>query len=667
MAGFKEYHRVRRARPRRAGAAGRGHGRGGARGGDRAGRGAESGAQRGRHQGLRPGAGRRRARHDRAAPLAGVPFLLKDLGGAQAGVPMSAGSRFFAHAVAPVDAEIVVRHKRAGLMILGRTNTPEFGLSATTEPVVFGPTRNPWDLARTPGGSSGGSAAAVAARMVPVAHASDGGGSIRIPASCCGLFGLKTTRDRNTYAPYAGEGLAGCAVEHVVSRSVRDSAAVLDATAGPGVGDPYFAAAARAAVPRGGRGGARAGCGSRSPPRPSTACRCIPTASPPRSRPRRLCEELGHRGRGGRARLRRRRARPQLQPHLRGQCRRQHLRCARARSAASRTPDGLRAGDLGDGRAGARRSARRTTSRCSTGCTASAARSRAFFETYDVLLTPTLAEPPVELGVLDMMSEDLAAYSERLWRFTPFTYPFNVTGQPAMSVPLAWNGAGLPIGVHFVGRYGDEATPVPARRASSSRRGPGPTAARPSPRVIASPGGLPPSSAGRGCCCWRRSLAAISLAGCARAAIRRSCRATRPRGRRWSGSRPARSTTSPAGPIRATRSRARRPTTGSRPLELPSVGENGQPGNLVTARYYEGKRSGAKPLVIVLPIWGIHDYPSNDHLGRPAESAAPATINVLQILGERPLFDWQAIGGADERGRVLRPRSIGWSTASSPP
>src|ERR687898_2335544 len=178
---------------------------------------------------------------DGAAPFAGAPFLLKDLGGAQAGVPLSAGSRFFAHAAAPVDAEIVVRHKRAGLMILGRTNPPEFGLSATTEPVLFGPTRNPWDLGRTAGGSSGGSAAAVAARLVPLAHASDGGGSIRIPASCCGLFGMKTTRNRNTLAPYAGESLAGCSVEHVVSRSVRDSAAALDATAGPAPGDPYFA------------------------------------------------------------------------------------------------------------------------------------------------------------------------------------------------------------------------------------------------------------------------------------------------------------------------------------------------------------------------------------------------------------------------------------------
>src|SRR5918994_6777830 len=146
---------------------------------------------------------------DPAAPFAGVPFLLKDLGGAQAGVPLSGGSRFFAHVPAPADSEIVKRHKRAGLMILGRTNTPEFGLSATTEPVLFGPTRNPWDLSRSPGGSSGGSAAAVAARLVPMAHANDGGGSIRIPASCCGVFGLKPTRARNPLGPDFGDMFSG--------------------------------------------------------------------------------------------------------------------------------------------------------------------------------------------------------------------------------------------------------------------------------------------------------------------------------------------------------------------------------------------------------------------------------------------------------------------------
>jgi Asp-tRNA(Asn)/Glu-tRNA(Gln) amidotransferase A subunit family amidase len=186
---------------------------------------------------------------DRDAPFAGVPFLLKDLGGALAGVPLTGGSRFFANAPAPADAEIVTRHKRAGLMILGRTNTPEFGLSATTEPVLFGPTRNPWDLTRSAGGSSGGSAAAVAARMVPLAHASDGGGSIRIPASCCGLFGMKTTRSRNTMAPYAGESLAGS-----WTRSARR----------PGV------------------------CASRSPLRPSAARRWTRTASRP-PKPARSC------------------------------------------------------------------------------------------------------------------------------------------------------------------------------------------------------------------------------------------------------------------------------------------------------------------------------------------------------------------------------------------
>jgi amidase len=392
---------------------------------------------------------------DGAAPFAGVPFLLKDLGGAQAGVPLSAGSRFFAHAPAPANAEIVNRHKRAGLMILGRTNTPEFGLSATTEPVLFGPTRNPWDLARTPGGSSGGSAAAVAARMVPLAHASDGGGSIRIPASCCGLFGMKTTRNRNTLAPYAGEGLAGCSVEHVVSRSVRDSAAALDATAGPAPGDPYYAppparpfldevgtppARLRIALTTKAFGGA--------PVHPD----CVAAAEASA----RLCQDLGH-------------VVEEASPAFDVEGLDVNYNRIFAAWAAANVQ--LRARALGKepdpagfewvtwamvelGRQIAAPDYVMMVHRLH-----GISREIAwFFETYDVLLTPTLGEPPVELGVLDMMSEDLGAYTERLWRFSPFTYPFNVTGQPAMSVPLAWNPAGLPIGVHFVGRYGDEAT-----------------------------------------------------------------------------------------------------------------------------------------------------------------------------------------------------------------
>ena len=174
-------------------------------------------------------------------PFTGVPYLLKDLGVLYAGAVTTWGSRLFANYVADHDSEITVRLKRAGLVIFGKTNTPELGLSASTEPRLFGPTRNPWNPGRSAGGSSGGAAAAVASGMLPMAHATDGGGSIRIPASCCGLFGLKPTRARNPMGPDQGEGWSGASVGHAVTRSVRDSAALLDATSGPDVGDPYWA------------------------------------------------------------------------------------------------------------------------------------------------------------------------------------------------------------------------------------------------------------------------------------------------------------------------------------------------------------------------------------------------------------------------------------------
>ena len=175
-------------------------------------------------------------------PFAGVPYLLKDLIAEYAGTALGEGSAFLAgHYTADRDSELVARLKRAGLIVLGKTNTPEFGLVPTTEPSLTGPTRNPWDRARTPGGSSGGSAAAVAAGMVAMAHANDGGGSIRVPASCCGLVGLKPTRGRNPLAPHYGDAASGLVVEHAVTRSVRDAAALLDATAGPAPGDPYWA------------------------------------------------------------------------------------------------------------------------------------------------------------------------------------------------------------------------------------------------------------------------------------------------------------------------------------------------------------------------------------------------------------------------------------------
>ena len=175
------------------------------------------------------------------APFRGVPFLLKDLLGNCSGVPTTCASRFLDGVPANHDSELVMRFRRAGLIPIGKTNCSEFGLLPTTEPHLHGACRNPWNTDRSSGGSSGGSAAAVAAGIVPVAHASDGGGSIRIPASCCGLVGMKPTRARNTFAPLIGDVMNGLVVEHAVSRSVRDSAALLDCTAGPGIGDPYVA------------------------------------------------------------------------------------------------------------------------------------------------------------------------------------------------------------------------------------------------------------------------------------------------------------------------------------------------------------------------------------------------------------------------------------------
>jgi amidase len=166
-------------------------------------------------------------------PFAGVPFLLKDLLAGYGGVRMTSGSAFLRDFIPAHDSELVARYKRAGLIIVGKTNTPEFGIMPTTEPALFGPSRNPWDTTKATGGSSGGTAAAVASLMVPFAHGNDGGGSIRIPASCCGLFGLKPTRARNPLGPDFGDMFSGLVAEHALTRSVRDSAALLDATSGP--------------------------------------------------------------------------------------------------------------------------------------------------------------------------------------------------------------------------------------------------------------------------------------------------------------------------------------------------------------------------------------------------------------------------------------------------
>ena len=390
-----------------------------------------------------------------SGPFTGVPYLLKDLGALYTGAPTSYGSALFDGNIADHDSEITARMKRAGLVIFGKTNTPEMGLSPSTEPKRFGATKNPWNLAYSAGGSSGGAAAAVASGIVPMAHATDGGGSIRIPASCCGLFGMKPTRARNPLGPDAGEGWGGASVGHAVTWSVRDSAALLDATAGPDVGDPYWA------PPPAGPFLAEVG---RAPGRLRIALTTAafndhavdPECADAARAAAKLCESLGHTVEE---------ARPQIDAQALGLAVRivigANVRAAlEARAAALGRP--LAETDV----------ERVTWGRVLEGVKFTAweyARSigiihrtgRAvarFFTTYDVLLSPTMCRPPQRLGVLNMSSTDDAAYLDAVLASVGFTSLFNNSGNPAMSVPLATSRDGLPIGIQFAGRFGDEAT-----------------------------------------------------------------------------------------------------------------------------------------------------------------------------------------------------------------
>ncbi|MCZ6546231.1 MAG: amidase [Chloroflexi bacterium] len=387
-------------------------------------------------------------------PFRGVPFLLKDLGTPYAGQPMSSGSGLFAEFVADHDSELVSRWTAAGLVIFGRTTSPEFGLTSTTESRLHGETHNPWDLERTPGGSSGGSAAAVAAGVLPIASASDGGGSIRIPASCCGLFGMKPTRGRNPSGPDVGEGWAGMSTAHAVSRSVRDSAALLDATAGPDVGAPYWAQPpARPFLEEVGvdPGKLRIGYvleafnGSEVDPA------CLAAVADAAE----LCAGLGH----------------DVEPVAVELDRESWGRAsALIVTTSTRVTVEDRAKDLGreatpdDVERWTWRSA--TTEEATAGDYARAVRDvhavgrqvNRYFEEYDVLLSPTMAVPPLELGRLSLDREDQAAFRDDIVRTIGFTSLFNASGNPAMSVPLFWNEEGLPIGLQFAGRYSDEAT-----------------------------------------------------------------------------------------------------------------------------------------------------------------------------------------------------------------
>jgi Asp-tRNA(Asn)/Glu-tRNA(Gln) amidotransferase A subunit family amidase len=387
---------------------------------------------------------------DPGAPLAGVPFLLKDFLALYRGVPTSGGARFFAGDAAPIDSELVARYRRAGLTVIGKASTSEFAIAASCETRLFGSTRNPWDSSLSPGGSSGGSAAAVAARMVPAAHATDGGGSIRIPASACGLFGLKPSRGRISMAP-AGEGLGGCAAEHVVSRTVRDSAALLDATAGALAGDPYTApppARPYAVEVETDPPNLTVAYSDETPDGTQIAFECRQALREAAQ----LLESLGHRLVPATPKVDWEALDRAFFAVMAVQTRRVMALRAGGRpfGADDFEPVTWAMAEAGQRFSGTdyleaiqnfHRIGRETAP---------------FFASHDLLLTPTLAMLPPKLGHLSTATPDLESYLKRTFAFAPFTRLFNVTGQPAMSVPLHWTAAGLPVGIQLVGPYGAE-------------------------------------------------------------------------------------------------------------------------------------------------------------------------------------------------------------------
>jgi amidase len=407
------------------------------------------------------------------AVFTGVPFLIKDLGLTYQGEPENWGSRYLQNYVPDYDGELAKRFRQAGILVLGKTNVPELGLSFHTEPAAFGPCHNPWHLDKTPGGSSGGAAAAVAAGMVPLAHANDGGGSIRIPASCCGLFGLKPSRGRIPLGPDIGKGWQGCVTSHVVSKSVRDSAAMLDAIAGSDLGAPFI-----------------------EPPRPDSflqqcqqpphklrigviqqpifpAKKLHPHCSQALEETIALCSSLGH-------------SLEPIQLHEHSMELAHHFTVLVAGEITALLEEMSHV----LGRKAKSNELEITTRLMRRLGTFFSAKDFAYmshyfdiytrqiaqlFTQYDVLLSPTLNEPPVDIGhyqlstinrwVLEfttrfpnrfLLRKALKQIKRCAYLFSPFTPLFNITGNPAASIPLAWDEDNLPIGMQFISGMGRE-------------------------------------------------------------------------------------------------------------------------------------------------------------------------------------------------------------------
>jgi amidase len=387
-----------------------------------------------------------------ASPLSGVPTLLKNTGFEAEGMILSTGSELLRNNVSKRDSTITARYKAAGMVILGKSNTPEFALSFTSEPDAFGPTRNPWDLSRTAGGSSGGSTAAVASGMVPIANSSDGAGSTRLPASHCGLFGFKPSRLVNPVGPATAEAIGGMSTPHAVSWSVRDNAAMLDVSAGADAGDPW----ASPAVP-----GSYLSAVDKTPPRLKVA---LITGSPTGSsvepdmvssveETARLLEGLGHH--------------VETVPDAGYDA--EALKTAWRIVVGVNVALGVTGGDPASPNLSKLEPVNQEWVREALAVPgtrylwainqlhASSRAMAAFFSRYDVMLTPAAAEPAPLLGKLAGRGKTLDEFYDLFWSHSPFTAVFNTSGCPAMSVPLGMSAKGLPVGSHFGAAFGKDA------------------------------------------------------------------------------------------------------------------------------------------------------------------------------------------------------------------
>ena len=397
-------------------------------------------------------------------PFSGVPFLLKDFGCHSVGDPYHQGSRFLKELgwTAKEDTYMAAKLRAAGFIFLGKTNTPEFATMPTTEPDAYGPSRNPWNTEHSTGGSSGGAGAAVASGMVPAAHANDGGGSTRVPASECGLVGLKSTRSRVSLGPEYGEVWQGLVNEHVVTRSVRDTAAILDAIAGPMPGDPYFATPpTRPFLEEVGTdpGVLRIGVladfpGQATPLHPDCVAAVHATAQ--------LLSSLGHTVEEScpsalnDEQERRRQVWAILTSAIAS-----HIDTLGKQTGKAVTQDDVEIHTWAMVEIGRARTATRYIEAVEW-LQADTRRIARWWQPedgsagFDILVTPTIAEPPPRLGEFVSTAENPLGGARRSATLMPFTVPFNVTGQPAISLPLHWNSAGLPIGIQLVAAYGRE-------------------------------------------------------------------------------------------------------------------------------------------------------------------------------------------------------------------